>query len=199
MASPPFSSSAVSRIVGVWLGIAFALNVTGALARGPRALPQALIFGMFIAGTLAFFYVPALNAWGHSVSLRALTLFQAWRIIPGLAFFYYYYRLGLLPADFVSVAGFGDIAVAVVAPVAASFARSASPHRWKVLIAFHLFGMADLAAVVITATRNALADPVTMAPLRELPLGLLPTILVPLTLIAHVIALAQIRRASRTV
>jgi hypothetical protein len=181
--------------LGVWAAAACVALLTGAIRDLPPG-PWPQLFGMatFTGGTLAFFLWPRLHTWGMALDLRALTLFQAWRVIPALAFFYFYYRLGKLPYDFVHVAGYGDLMVAVLAVAAAGIAGSGHGWKWKALGVFHIFGILDLTAVLATAASNLMRRPEVMAPFREFPLGLLPLALVPVTLIAHVIALAKVRR-----
>ena len=65
--------------------------------------------------------------------LRALVLFQCWRVIPGSMFLYYYYELGKLPFQFAVIGGIGDILVAVTAPFAAILAGKNSPAKLRAL------------------------------------------------------------------
>ncbi|MBI2682782.1 MAG: hypothetical protein HYX26_06125 [Acidobacteriales bacterium] len=184
-------------VIALWFVASCALLLTGIVRSLPPG-PWLQIFGMwsFAIGSIAFFRWRPLNKWGMGLSLRRLTLFQAWRFIPALTFFYFYYRLGKLPYDFVSVAGYGDLMVAVLAVVAAGIAGSGAAWKWKAVGAFHIFGILDLTAVLVTAIRNLATNPEIMAPFREFPLGLLPLVLVPVTLIAHVIALAKVSKGS---
>ena len=181
--------------LAAWLSAACLLLLTGAIrALPPGPWPQMFGMASFVGGTLAFFTWSKLHDRGMGLDLRRLTLFQSWRIIPALTFFYFYYKLGKLPYDFVSVAGYGDLTVAILAVIAAGIAGSRASWRGKAVAVFHVLGMFDLTAVLVTAVRNLVKDSAIMDPFRELPLGLLPLILVPVTLIAHVIALAKISK-----
>ena len=52
----------------------------------------------------------------------------------------------------------------------------------------------DIVFVVCSALRLGLHDWGSMAPLRELPLSLLPTFLVPLIITSHVLIFARMRK-----
>jgi hypothetical protein len=181
--------------LAIWFaaaGLALLSGTVRDLPPGPW--PQLFGAATFIGGTLAFFFWPRMRAWGMGLDLRGLTLFQAWCVVPALTFFYYYHRRGELPYDFVTVAGYGDLMVAALAVVAAGVAGRGVRWKWKALGGFHVFGLLDLTAVLATAFRNLLLQPEVMAPFREFPLGLLPLMLVPATLVAHVMALAKVRQ-----
>jgi hypothetical protein len=57
-------------------------------------------------------------------------------------------------------------------------------------------GLLDLLSVVATAARLALRDPDSMAALLRLPLGVLPTFLVPLLIASHVGLFARLRASN---
>jgi len=82
--------------------------------------------------------------------------------------------------------GWGDIVVAVGALGIVLLVPDLLARRGWVM-AWNLVGLADILFVVATAARLAMADPASMQPLLRLPLGLLPTFLVPLIIASHVL------------
>jgi hypothetical protein len=98
---------------------------------------------------------------------------------------------GRLPRAFAFPAGIGDIAVALgaFALVSSKLVRLV----WFVL-AWNILGLADIIAVVFNALRCGLRDWQSMAALRELPLAMLPTFLVPLILASHALMLVRVIR-----
>ncbi len=88
-----------------------------------------------------------------------------------------------MPQAWAIPAGIGDNLVA--AGAVALLATKPSP-RW-LLLSWNTFGLIDILFVVVSAMRFALRDWSSMAFLRELPLSLLPTFLVPLIIVTHVL------------
>jgi hypothetical protein len=62
------------------------------------------------------------------------------------------------------------------------------------LLLWNAFGLIEIAFVVFSALRFGLKDWQSMAPLRELPLSLLPTFLVPLIITSHVLIFIRAAR-----
>jgi hypothetical protein len=181
--------------LGAWLVAAFVAVASGVLAHAPvQALPATI--ATLTAGTLLVVWGTAAGrAFEERLSLAHLAWYHAWRIVPGAAFLVLYAR-GALPWAFAVPGGIGDIAVGLLAPLAARAALSPRLAGRLAFVAWTAFGFFDLAGVVGTAFVLSRADPSSIHLLRELPLGLLPTFAVPLTFAAHAIALRKIARAS---
>ena len=122
---------------------------------------------------------------------QTLTLVQFWRII-GITFVILQAR-SVLPAIFALPAGYGDIFIGATASVAAW--KLCNPERRGSFIFWQLLGIADLVTAVGLGTTAGLIDPhgIPMGLMTVLPLSLIPTFLVPLFLIFHVICIAQAR------
>lgn len=99
-----------------------------------------------------------------------------------------------LPAIFALPAGYGDMAIGATASLVA-WRLATSSHR-NSFILWQLLGIADLVTAVTLGTTAGLLDPhgVSMLYMTTLPLSLVPTFLVPLYLIFHVVCIAQARR-----
>ncbi len=125
------------------------------------------------------------------VDLRWLVLSHVTRFV-GFYFFLLYQR-NELPFEFAAPAGWGDNTVAAFA-----LALLALPgmRNWKVLLLiWNAIGLIDIVFVVVLALRIGLADWQSMHALRELPLSLLPTFLVPLIIASHVLIFVRAARA----
>jgi hypothetical protein len=181
-----FNGRRLAAAFAAWFVVAVAVVVSGRLARAPVEALPILIASLTAASTAALVWTHDGRALRARLSLPALIGFQAWRVVPGALFLVLYQR-GELPGAFALTAGIGDIAVAIMAAFAARFVQSRA-----VLLAFTFIGILDLAIVVRTAYVVASADPVSMHLLREMPLGLLPTFAVPITLAAHALALGHL-------
>jgi hypothetical protein len=126
-----------------------------------------------------------------SLNPQILTLAQSWRII-GFTFLLLEAR-GILPAIFALPAGYGDMAIGMTATFAAW--KLANPARRNSFIAWQLLGITDLITAVSFGTTARLLSPhgPSMEAMTVLPLSLVPTFLVPLFFVFHVICIAQAR------
>jgi hypothetical protein len=190
------ASSADTRMVLVvtaaWLLVACGAGATGLLRTARPPLPQVLIVGLAAVVLVAFWLPSSFRRWALSVDLRAIVLVHVSRFV-GIYFLVLYGR-GELPYAFAVAGGWGDIVVAVTAGAICLFARSDVGPRRGVILAWNIFGLADIVFVVATAARLWLADPDSMHALLTLPLSVLPTFLVPIIIATHVIIFARLRR-----
>lgn len=179
-------------ILILWALAALALGLSGVTQRHPIIFVQSIGASTLLAQILAFSISKSFRAEAMTWSLRSLTLFQAWRIIPGALFLYYYYALGRLSTDFAVIGGIGDILVGLISIPAAPLGNADRPRLLKILLGVQLFGLVDLIFVLRAGVSAGLTAPEVMRPLSEMPLVLLPLILVPITLFAHFVAIAQL-------
>ncbi len=186
---------AIGAALLAWLGATGALAVAGAYRPGPGpaipALPVVLLLvlgGAWFATTA----VPSLRALlGHRASQPSLIALQSWRVL-GVNFLILY-ALGKLPALFALPAGLGDIAAGLAAPFVAR--RLDKPGGRASAIAWNVFGLVDLVvAVGLGATSSP--GPIrlfhTSPPavvMTQFPMALVPTFLVPLSVLLHILSL----------
>jgi hypothetical protein len=109
---------------------------------------------------------------------------------------------GHLPAVFALPAGLGDIAAGLAAPlVARRLAHGGGRTR---AVWFNLFGILDLVVALSIGFLAGLGPwrPLAVTPSTEplslLPLALVPTVAVPLSLALHLVSLRRLRAAART-
>lgn len=158
------------------------------VAVGLAALVPVALFGLWFATSAG------LRKFALALDPRLLTIAQTWRI--GGFVFIVLYSFGILPGVFALPAGWGDVAIGATAPLVAM--TLADPAHRKGFILWQVLGILDLVMAVtlgITAGLISPAGPATGA-MTVLPLSLVPTFIVPLLLIFHVICIAQARRWS---
>jgi len=155
------------------------------LAVAFAALTPIILFFLWFAASAKF------REFVLSLNPRILTFIQAWRIL-GITFVILEAR-GVLPAIFALPAGYGDMAIGVTAPFVAW--KLVSPSHRSGFILWQFLGMADLVTAVTLGTTAGLLSPhgPSMVAMTVLPLSLIPTFIVPLLLIFHVICIAQAR------
>ena len=150
------------------------------------ALSPILLFALWFAASSGF------RQFAYSLSPRILTLVQTWRI--GGFVFITLYTLGILPGIFALPAGGGDMLIGATAPFVAL--KLTSPDHRRRFIVWQLLGMLDLVTAVTLGTTARLISPhgSNMGAMTVLPLSLIPTFIVPLLFIFHIISIAQARR-----
>lgn len=188
-------------LAGAW---AAAMIAAALGAFGPGPVPGVGLAALATLGfaAAAWFALPALREALFALPVPLLVSLHVARLFGGL--FLLLQAEGRLTAPFAPVAAWGDIAVAVAAlPVAVMVHRRAAGWR-QVLVAWNGFGAADLVVAVFlglastpgTGFRLFPAEPGTLA-MGALPWAMIPSLLVPLFLLTHVLIAAQLRRAER--
>ena len=179
---------------GVWLMAAAAWGASGMTARLHPPLPQAIVLALTLLLLLLCGCVRSLREWVMDLPAETYMRLHFLRAAAGAAFLWYYIR-GWLPGAFAIPAGWGDI---VVAASGALVIRTSTPGRpaWWI---WNLFGLADIAFVVVTAALMGSVDPGAMAALLRLPLCLLPLFLVPLIIASHVLLFFRLGRSRAAV
>ena len=127
-----------------------------------------------------------------NIDLRWLVVLHVTRLFAG-AYFLVLCQRRQLPCAFATPAGWGDIvigvlAVALVSSMHTQFAKT-------VLLGWNTLGLLDLDFGVSSALRCGLKAWQSTHALRELPLNLLPTFLVPLIIASHVLIFVRLIRA----
>jgi hypothetical protein len=113
------------------------------------------------------------------------------------------YGAGQLPGLFAWPAGLGDVLVGVLAPVVAiAYARGRGENHDLVAL-WNIFGLADLIVAVACGFATS-PSPVQLAAfdnpnelITAFPLVLIPTYLVPVSVLLHLASMAKLRRMVR--
>jgi hypothetical protein len=184
------NSRVVSLILLGWLCLAVGLSgwFHNASAQG-----VAVTVWAFTALVLfACWKITPIRAWALNIDLRWLVLFHLTRLFAG-AYFLVVCQRAQLPCGFARPAGCGDILIAVLALVVVGAMRTGFAK--KLLLIWNTLGVIDIVLVVSSALRFGLKDWQSMHTMRELPLSLLPTFLVPLIIASHVLIFVRLARA----
>jgi hypothetical protein len=156
------------------------------VALGLAALLPIVVFLLWFARSAPF------RRFALALNPATLTTVQSWRI-AGFAFLTLYtYRL--LPGLFAWPAGLGDMFVGATASLVAL--NFANPNHRSRFILWQALGILDLVTAVTLGATASLIQPhgIPTTPMTVLPLSLIPTFVVPLLLIFHLICIAQARR-----
>jgi hypothetical protein len=166
-------------------------------APGQPPLSIALFVVVPIAlGEFSYLLSSAFRAFARSISLRWLTLAHTWRFV-GLGFILSWFPLRLLPAGFGIPEGAGDIAAAALAiPLSSAIHKGTARRRY--FVAWNVFSLIDLVSAI---TMGVLFSPsnfgilanggLTTELMVTFPANLIPTFLVPLFILSHLLALAR--------
>ncbi len=179
-------------ILATWLCLALAVGKAGWF-RGASAPVVALtVWTLTAAALIACWKNGEVRAWWGTADLRNLIALHLTRFI-GL-YFLFLCKRGDLPEGFALPAGIGDVLIAAGALIILVIPELI--HSRAILLSWNVLGLIDIMFVVFTALRLGLRDWSSMAPLRTLPLSLLPTFLVPLIITSHVLIFIRLRPAN---
>ena len=170
-------------LLGAWFLAALGVGGAGALVDLRPPWPQAILVSLTLATLLSLYRIGPIHSWAIHVDPRRLVAFHLTRFV-GIYFLVLYSR-GELPYEFAVIGGWGDIIVAAAA-IPLMLTGPLTSGRRRLYLIWNVVGLVDILFVVATATRLALADPTSMAPLLRLPLSLLITFVVPVVIATHV-------------
>jgi hypothetical protein len=194
----------VLACIAGWFLAVLGFSLFGGLRAGPSGLPMPIGVALLvpvILGVVAYARSAEFRRLLLRADLRWLIGVQLWRIAGGL--FLLDYARHELPGSFALPAGVGDVLVGLAAPFVAVVAASGTSTARRIVIGWCVVGLADLIVAVTMGVLNApgklglLAGEVTTAPMLELPLSLIPTFLVPLGILLHLIVLRRSREIGR--
>lgn len=183
------AATAAIILIG-WLAVTYTLARSGQYAIEPWLGIGVLI--PLVVGLIALRLLPVRRALHHPAALADLAVVQLARLV-GTAFLVVL-SLGQLPASFALPAGIGDVLVGVTALTVGRALRR-DPDRRRLALTFNLLGIADLVVAIPLGLLHApgrfhtiITDP-TAEIMGLLPMALIPTFIVPLTLLAHIASL----------
>jgi hypothetical protein len=179
----------VTLVLFGWL--CFAIGLSGWFRNATAPAVALTVWTLTAFALLACWKIAPIRVWALSIDLRWLVLFHLTRLFAG-AYFLVLCRFGQLPCPFARPAGWGDIIVAILALAAVGVLRT--KFAKALLLIWNTAGLIDIIFVVFSALRFGLKDWQSMHALRELPLSLLPTFLVPLIIASHVLIFVRLAR-----
>jgi hypothetical protein len=186
-------------VLGSWLVVSGLLARAGVYRQNAgEAVPWLLVaFAIFLVALLATRIPIVSRILADPGTPARLALPHTLRVV-GVVFLIVM-AMGHLPAAFALPAGLGDIAIGVAAPFVAR--RLARGKGRAGAVRFNVLGILDLAVAVSIAFLLGPFGPFEVtpstAPLRLLPLALIPTTAVPLAIALHIVSLRQLGTAAK--
>ncbi|MDH3979812.1 MAG: hypothetical protein OEU91_04785 [Gammaproteobacteria bacterium] len=186
-----------SMLVIAWLLGAVLLSASGLLAHGDgllRLLMPAMILLPIAVFAIAYRGNEAFRTRVLSIDTGILVILHSWRMV-GMGFLFLYAH-NILPGLFAWLAGMGDMLAAAGAMVIGTALLKGKTVSRQALWSWNTFGLLDfiVAVVVGTSLRSIyLGGTVNTDAMALLPLSLVPTIIVPLYIITHVVIYLQLR------
>jgi hypothetical protein len=194
----PYAAAAVGVVAWGALVLVLAREEVFATDAGTTTPIIALGIAVPIVAGVAFLRIPGVRGAIDRIPLQWLVGVQLYRVLGGL--FLIAYPRDEMPGEFALPAGIGDIAVGLAAVAVAYLVatRGAEQTRTAVLT-WCAFGIADLVVAVGTGFLSspsilqqlALDDPNTA--ITRYPFVLIPTFLVPISILLHVCVIARLR------
>jgi hypothetical protein len=172
-------------ILVAWLLAAALFTGLGGVKAWPPPFPQVLLASLVALLLLAYGFVASFRKAVDALPTHQVVALHLSRFVG--AYFLVLYADGQLPYAFAVLGGWGDISVASLALILLVLSRGSLSPGSLPLQLWNLLGLVDILFVVSTAVHAALSQPESIASLTVLPLGLLPTFLVPLIIFSHVV------------
>jgi hypothetical protein len=192
----PPRTSTLAGIATAWFAIALALGAAGVVEELRAPIPQLILLGLTALLLLALVALPAFRAWALHLDPRAVVALHFTRFFAGGYFLVLHHR-GEMPYSFAVPAGWGDIATAIVALVLLLAVKPERRTGLRLYVIWNVFGLIDILAVVGNAATSAIRDPESMRALLQLPCSLLPTFLVPIIIVSHIVLFLILSRRMR--
>jgi hypothetical protein len=181
----------VSFVLAAWFCFALAVGIANWFQSASAPVVALTVWTLTGLVLLACWKVDPISTWAANVDLRWLVLLHTTRFVG--FYFLILCRRGELSCAFAAPAGIGDIAVAAATVIILLVPKFRASRR--LLLIWNTLGLIDIVFVVSSALRFGLSDWPSMAPLRELPLSFLPTFLVPLIIVSHVLIFVRSNRS----
>jgi hypothetical protein len=199
----PVSRFVAFAIAITWMSLIVTTAAAGGFANGvtgPLPGPVLAFLILLITGSIAWLAWPSFRRAVLSIPLVALVGINGVRVV-GILFLVLHVE-GRLAAPFSTSAGWGDIiAGAIAIPLAALMAWKGTAPRW-LLGTWNAIGILDLITAVTLGALSAPGTPFrifTEAPgtdaMGTLPWVLIPTTLVPLFLLTHLVIAVRLRES----
>jgi len=186
------SNRLVTLVLLGWLCLA--VGVAGWFHNASAPAVAAIVWTLTALVLLACWKITPIRVWALNVDVGWLLLLHLTRLPAGVYFLLLCER-GQLPCAFARPAGWGDISVAVLALIVVVLLWT--PFARALLLFWNTIGLIDIIYVVFSALRFGLKDWRSTHALRELPLSLLPTFLVPLIIASHVLIFIRLVRTEK--
>lgn len=170
------------------------LSASGVLSAVPLLVLPTLIAAGIAIPLVVVWRSPATRRFVREVDIAHLTWFNVWRVPAALVFFAVGAQ-GLLPAQFVTNAAWGDLIAGVLAAVVVVIGlRLRGRARWRAYLGFHLFSFGDFVVAVGTGLYFTVAGDELMRTLLDTPMALIPLWGVPITGAISLVALNRLIR-----
>lgn len=188
-----------SASLGIWIAIAAIAGLLGLFSGQILSVVPPVAFGLLlpmVAVPAMFAMSPTARQVLDAVPVRWIVGVQLYRVLGGV--FLVLLAQGRMPAAFALPAGWGDIGVGIAALILAMTYRPGS-RRWRAAaIGWNVLGILDLVVAVSTGAMSApgplqrfgFETPNTL--ITTFPFVLIPTVLVPLSILLHVAALRRL-------
>ena len=193
--------SRMGQTIGIallaWLGAVAFLGATGAYLGRPGQPPIA-VFASAVAPLILFALAwrasAAFRDFLLAIDVRFIVAMQAWRF-AGFGFIALY-TTSVLPGLFAWPAGLGDMAIGMAAPFwIVTLIKRPEAIESRGFRLWNILGILDFVVAFTTATICAMTIAADTTPsiigMGKLPLALIPTFMVPLFAMLHIVALMQ--------
>lgn len=167
-----------------WLFVAVIVGFSGILRNTTLSMP-ALCMAITLTLVAVLAVSPERRKRALSTGIRGLVAVHLVRFFG--IYFLWLSRQGLLARDFAILAGWGPIIIAIGAAIVLIAFRPDDTRGRLAILVWNVIGLLDVVLVFAVMAQMARPDPLVQGGFTSLPLSLLPTFLVPLIIVSHVL------------
>jgi hypothetical protein len=184
-------------IVGIWFLLAFVGGMMGIFNQYDKPYVLLIVLVPIIGFILAYSLSGQMRRAINQIPLWLITISHAWRFVG--IYFLVGAIVGILPPKFGFPEGLGDIITAIFSlPLAFAIRKNnRSPRLRTAFIAWNVFGLVDLISAISLGILYSpgpfgiLRTDLSTAAMTTFPVNLIPTFLVPLFMLLHMLALKR--------
>jgi hypothetical protein len=189
-------TAVAALIVGSWAALAIALGALNVFASSPTTRFPVIALGItlpIIGGIAAWYSSERVRELAHAAPLPWLIGVQLYRLAG--AVFLFAMAANSVPEEFALPAGVGDVLVGLTAPAVAYAVYKGVRSSRSLAIGWNVLGIADLVLAVGTGFLTSpsvfqmLSTDAPNFAITRFPLVLIPTFLVPISILLHFFAL----------
>lgn len=195
------ASVAMIVLITSWFFATAVIGWSGVFWNDPVHLPPRIAYGILVplvVGLAILLTANPMRAALDRIPLHWLIGVQLYRVLGGE--FLLLLAQKRLPSAFALSAGWGDVAVGLLAPFVALMVFKRSKHWFGAVVAWNILGILDLATAVTLGVGSSpgplrfIAQDPSSVIMSEFPMVLIPTFAVPLSWLLHVQSLRIVKR-----
>jgi hypothetical protein len=183
----------------LWAIAAIGLSASGIIVTLPRQVIPILIWSQVLLYLAGIRWSADFRAFVDQLDLRMVVIYHVVRVYFGAAFLWEWSH-ERLPGSFAIGGGVGDIVSGVLSVFVAMLVRREDRRSRALVFAWNVFALIDITATFLSAARllYIVRDATFFQTFQAMPYATLPTLVVPLVIVTHLVIFRRIQTPQST-